>query len=140
LVTAMNKDSLKQIKRLRIGDYVQIDWHDAYKGEIRIDQQSENAKAQFEVPVTSWGVYVGTVGQKKYVVLMRDRFNLNELAGIDDIDHNGIPVGMIDEITVLGHITLPKTFALRLKNWLAKARVRKRKGRLIIPAEKENPD
>jgi len=129
----VNKDLLKQIKRLRIGDYVQIDWHDAYKGEARIDQQSDKAKAQFEVQVTSWGVYVGTVGRKKYVVLMRDRFNLNELAGIDDIDHNGIPVGMIDEITVLGNVTLPKTFALRLEHWLTKARVRKRKGRLIIP-------
>jgi len=134
----MNKDILKQIKRLRIGDYVQIDWHDAYKGEIRIDQQSEEAEAQFEVPVTSWGVYVGTVGRKRYVVLMRDRFNLNELTGIDDIDYNGIPVGMIEEITVLGHVTLPKTFALRLEQWLTKAGVRKRKGRLIIPREKEH--
>lgn len=134
----MNKDLLKQIKRLRIGDYVQIDWHDAYKGETRIDQQLDKAKAQFEVPVTSWGVYVGTVGRKKYVVLMRDRFNLNELDGVDDIDHNGIPVGMIDEITVLGRVTLPKTFALRLEHWLTKARVRKRKGRLIIPRENLN--
>jgi len=129
---------LKQIKRLRIGDYVQIDWHDAYKGEIRIDQQSEEAEAQFEVPVTSWGVYVGTVGRKRYVVLMRDRFNLNELTGIDDIDYNGIPVGMIEEITVLGQVTLPKTFTFRLEQWLTKAGVRKRKGRLIIPREKEH--
>ena len=134
----MDRELLKRIKRLRIGDYVQVDWHDAYKGEIRIDQQSDKPRAQFEVPVTSWGVYVGTVGRKKYVVLMRDRFNLNELTGIDDVDHNGIPLGMIDEITVLGHVTLPKTFALRLEHWLAKARVRKRKGRLIIPGEKEN--
>jgi len=98
----------------------------------------DRTKAQFEVPVTSWGVYLGVVGQKKYVVLMRDRFNLNELTGIDDIDHNGIPIGMIDKITVLGHIALPKTLALRLKHWLTEARVRKRKGRLTIPAEKEN--
>jgi len=134
----MNKEVLKQIKRLRMGDYVQVEWHDAYKGEIRLEQQLDKSKAQFEVPVTSWGVYLGVVGQKKYVVLMRDRFNLNELTGIDDIDHNGIPIGMIDKVIVLAHIALPKTFALRLKHWLTEARVRKRKGRLTIPPEKES--
>jgi len=133
----MNKKILKQIRLLRVGDYVQVDWHDAYKGEIRIDQQNDSDTTRFEVPVTSWGVFIGAVGKgnKKYIILMRDRFNLNEISGIDDIDHNGIPVGMIDNIKVRAYMDLEKNFVGRLQRWLAKARVRKRKGRLIIPRE-----
>ena len=133
----MNKKISKQLKSLRVGDFLQIDWHDAYKGEIRIERDSMDL-TQFEVPVSSWGIYLGIVGKKsKYVLLMRDRFNLNEFAGIDDIDHNGIPLGMIYSIRVLGHISLNEDFQSRLDIWLSKARIRRRKGRSTIPREDE---
>lgn len=133
----MMRQIAKQISALRLGDVLQVDWHDAYKGEMRLDHEAGNV-AQFEVPVTSWGIYLGIVGKKsKYLLLMRDHFNLNELAGPDDIDHNGIPLGMISNIKVLNHISLNKNFSSRLQIWLSKARIRKRKGRSTIPRKEE---
>lgn len=53
----MMSEIAKQINGLRPGDALEVNWYDAYNGEIRLDRESDNP-AQFEVSVTSLGSYL----------------------------------------------------------------------------------
>lgn len=123
----------KQIKGLQFGDLIRVRWFDACKGEARVDQQSEEAKVQFDVPVTSWGVFLGLVGEKtKHVVLIRDHFQMNASSGVYDIDFSVVPIGMIHAIEVLKRSELEPKVAELLQQAFLKARTSRRKGRIIL--------
>jgi len=127
----------KQIKGLQLGDLIRVRWFDACKGEARIDEKSE-ATVQFDIPVTSWGVFLGLVGEKtKHVLLIRDHFQMNASSGIYDIDFNVIPIGMINAIEVLKQGELEPHVAKLLQQAFLKARTNKRKGRIILHLNKE---
>jgi len=90
-----------QIKSLQLGDLIRVRWFDACKGEARIDRQVEE-EVQFDIPVTSWGVFLGVVGEKtKHVLLIRDHFQMNASSGVYDIDFNVVPISMIQAVEVL---------------------------------------
>jgi len=128
----------KQIKGLQLGDLIRVRWFDACKGEARIDEQSEDAKVQFDIPVTSWGVFLGLVGEKtKHVLLIRDHFQMNASSGVYDIDFNVVPVGMINAIEVLKQGELEPKVAELLQQAFLKARTNKRKGRIILHLKTE---
>jgi len=123
----------KQIKDLQLGDLIRVRWFDACKGEARIDEQSEEAKVQFDIPVTSWGVFLGLVGEKtKHVLLIRDHFQMNASSGVYDIDFNVVPIGMIHAIEVLKRSELEPHVAELLQQAFLKARTSRRKGRIIL--------
>jgi len=127
----------KQIKGLQLGDLIRVRWFDACKGEARIDEQSE-ATVQFDIPVTSWGVFLGLVGEKtKHVLLIRDHFQMNASSGIYDIDFNVVPIGMINAIEVLKQGELEPKVAALLQQAFLKARTNKRKGRIILHLNQE---
>jgi len=128
----------KQIKGLQLGDLIRVRWFDACKGEARIDEQSDEAKVQFDIPVTSWGVFLGLVGEKtKHVLLIRDHFQMNASLGVYDIDFNVVPIGMIHTIEVLKRSELEPKVAELLQQAFLKARTNKRKGRIILHLNKE---
>lgn len=131
----MNKTVLKRIKNLRLGDLVRIEWFDASKGEARINKHAEPS-VQFDIPVASWGVFLGIVGKKaKHVFLLRDHFEMNEELRVYDIDFNVIPTGMIHKIEVLKTGELDHDIAALLQEAFLRARIRKRKGRVHLKVE-----
>jgi len=129
----------KQIKGLHLGDLVRVRWFDACKGEARIEEQSKaEAGMQFDIPVTSWGVFLGVVGEKtKHVLLIRDHFQMNASLGVYDIDFNVVPIGMINAIEVLKQSELEPKVAQLLQQAFLKARTSKRKGRIILHLKTE---
>jgi len=123
----------RQIKGLQLGDLIRVRWFDACKGEARIDEQSEKGEVQFDIPVTSWGVFLGVVGEKtKHVVLIRDHFQMNASSGVYDIDFNVVPIGMIQAVEVLKQGELEPKVAELLQQAFLKARTSKLKGRIIL--------
>jgi len=126
----------KQVEGLRLGDVVEVSWHDAYKGQIRIDDESTGSSL-LDAPVTSWGVYVGIVGRKsKYLMIIRDHFNLHDIWKSHDFDHSCIPLGMINNVKFLAHALLDDDFVSLLQKELPKATIQRR-GRLIIQVQRE---
>jgi hypothetical protein len=129
----------RQIRALQLGDLVRVRWFDACKGEARIDEQSASGKEessssmQFDIPVTSWGVFLGLVGEKtRHVLLIRDHFQMNAASGVYDIDYSVVPVGMIQTVEVLKKGELETKVAGLLQQAFLKARTSKRKGRIIL--------
>jgi hypothetical protein len=53
------KEVDKQVKDLQPGDLVRIEWFDASVGK-----SLSGGLAGIDVPVKSWGVYIGLLGQK----------------------------------------------------------------------------
>jgi len=130
----------RQIRMLQLGDLIRVRWFDASKGEARIDERSE-AAVQFDILVTSWGVFLGLVGEKtKHVLLIRDHFQMNASSGVYDIDFNVVPVGMISAVAVLKRGELEPNVAKLLQQAFLKARTNKRKGRIILRLKPESED
>jgi len=89
------KEVLKQIKNLQLGDLVRVDWFDASIGK------SMGSSGNIDVPVKSWGIYLGVLGEKnKHIVLAQNNFKYSN--GIYDIDFTSIPLSWTVRITVLG--------------------------------------
>lgn len=128
---------IKQIKDLRLGDLVRCEWSDASKGEARVtkDMQSD---VQFDIPVTSWGVFLGIVGHKtKHIILLRDHFEMSAALGVYDVDFNVIPLGMISNLALLKRAELDREVATLLKTAFLRARIRKQKGRAHLKVEED---
>jgi len=133
----MNKEVLRQVKSLQLGDLVRVRWFDASKGEAHIDKDSQSP-IQFDIPVTSWGVFLGVVGEKtKHVLLIRDHFQMHEDLGVYDIDFNVVPVGMIHGVELLKQGELEQSVAILLQQAFLRARTTKRKGRIVIYTKQE---
>ena len=125
----------KQLRNLRLGDLIRVEWFDASRGEARVSKDLES-DVQFDIPVTSWGVFLGIVGHKnKHVVLLRDHFQMSETLGIYDIDFNVVPIGMISNLTILKRAELERDVAALLQTAFLRARIRKQKGRVHLKVE-----
>jgi hypothetical protein len=83
------KEIRKQIKGLAAGDLVYIEWCDA-----SIGKSLSNGVSGIDVPVKSWGIYVGILGQKrKHIILAQNCFRYSD--GLYDIDYTAVPVPWI---------------------------------------------
>jgi len=81
----MNKEVLKQVKTLRLGDLIRVDWYDASVGK------SLAAGGVIDVPVKSWGIYIGILGERnKHIILAQNNFRYTN--GLYDIDYTAIPL------------------------------------------------
>lgn len=126
---------IKQVKDLRLGDLLRVEWNDASKGEARVSKDSQS-DVQFDIPVTSWGIFLGIVGHKtKHIVLLRDHFEMSAAQGIYDIDFNVVPLGMISNLTILKRAELDRDVARLLQTLFLRARIRKQKGRAHLKME-----
>ena len=88
----MNKAVLKQIKALRPGDLILIKWFDASVG-------SSLSRSGIRIPVRTWGVYVGSIGKPKHIIIAQNDFVYEE-ENIRDEDYTVVPEVWTNEITI----------------------------------------
>jgi len=82
------------MKNLSIGDLVQVEWTDASVGK------SLSAGVNVDVPVVSWGLYLGLLGQKsKHIVLVQNNFRYAD--GLCDLDYTAIPLTWSTKVDVI---------------------------------------
>ena len=97
----MPRKTDEELKKLSIGDLVQVDWSDASIGK------SLSCGTNVDVPVSSWGIYLGLLGQKtKHIILVQNNFRYAD--GLYDLDYTAIPLVWGTKITVImkNHISL----------------------------------
>lgn len=89
------KEVISQIKSLTAGDLVQVEWCDA-----SIGKSLSNGVSGIDVPVKSWGVFIGLLGQRtKHVILAQNCFRYSD--GLYDIDYTAVPVPWTTNATVI---------------------------------------
>ncbi len=95
------KLSLKeQLEHCRAGDLICVDWCDASTGK-----SSQNG-GEIDVPVRSWGVYLGLIGARiKHIVLAQNSFHFS--SEVFDLDYTAIPLGWAFEVhcIIAGHVS-----------------------------------
>jgi hypothetical protein len=87
------------------GDLVCCMWTDASKGKT-----STNGGI-IDVPVRSWGVFVGMFGRRKHIILSQNSFEHAD--GFCDLDYTAIPQGWIEDIQIIAAKYTPED-ALRV--------------------------
>ena len=89
------KEISNQIKTLTAGDLVQVEWTDA-----SIGKSLSNGLSGIDVPVKSWGIFIGVLGQKRrHVILAQNAFRYSD--GLYDIDYTAVPVPWTTNAEVL---------------------------------------
>jgi hypothetical protein len=89
------KEVVKQVKGLTLGDLVKVDWFDA-----SIGKSLSGGLNGIDVPVTSWGIFIGLLGQKnKHIILAQNNFRYAD--GLYDIDYTAVPTAWAINITVI---------------------------------------
>jgi hypothetical protein len=89
------KEVVKQVKGLTLGDLVKVDWFDA-----SIGKSLSGGLNGIDVPVTSWGIYIGILGEKsKHIILAQNNFRYAD--GLYDIDYTAVPIPWAISITVI---------------------------------------
>ena len=90
----MSQASLvKQLEGCRPGDLVCCMWTDASIGKT-----STNGGV-IDVPVRSWGVFVGVFGKRKHIILAQNSFEYAD--SLCDLDYTAIPLGWIEDVQVI---------------------------------------
>jgi len=84
----MNRQVLKrvesQLKTVKLGDLVRVEWFDASIGR-------SSSGGPIDVPVKSWGIYLGVFGERnRQIILAQNNFRYTETAY--DIDYTAIPL------------------------------------------------
>jgi hypothetical protein len=80
------KEIVSQIKSLVAGDLVCIEWCDA-----SIGKSLSNGIGGIDVPVKSWGVFIGIMGKRReHVILAQNAFRYSD--GLYDIDYTAVPL------------------------------------------------
>jgi hypothetical protein len=93
-------DIRKQLKEVRPGDLIEVQWYDASVGK------SLNQSKNIDIPVRSWGIFIGLLGEKtKHVVIAQNRFRYSE--GVFDMDYTAIPVSWASEIKIVQKQCMP---------------------------------
>jgi len=106
----MNRKQLKKVlSDLRSGDLVCVEWSDASVGK------SSGSGVSIDVPVKSWGVYVGLFGERaKHIVLAQNSFKYSD--GLFDLDYTAIPASWALDLVVVAKSHLPENVAKNLVN------------------------
>ena len=104
------KSSLrKMIDGLSPGDLICCSWCDASVGK------SSGSGMAIDVPVSSWGIFVGLIGDKvKHIVLAQNSFRYAD--GLFDLDYTAIPLSWAVDVSVLVKEHIPKEAASKLVN------------------------
>jgi hypothetical protein len=63
-----------------------------------------------DVPVRSWGVFVGMFGRRKHIILAQNSFEYAD--GLCDLDYTAIPMGWIEDVQIISAHYTPES-ALR---------------------------
>ena len=106
----VTKKGLKKVfSELRPGDLVCVEWCDASVGK------SSGSGVCIDIPVKSWGVYVGLFGERtKHIVLAQNSFRYSD--GLFDLDYTAIPASWTIDLTVIAKEHIPAATACKLVN------------------------
>ena len=106
----MNRNQLKKVfDGLRPGDLVCVEWCDASVGK------SSGSGVSIDVPVKSWGIYVGLFGERtKHIVLAQNSFRYSD--GLFDLDYTAIPASWALNLVVVEKSHLSEDVAKNLVN------------------------
>ena len=100
----MKKQVLKELENLSPGCLVCVEWSDASVGK------SLGSGVAVDVPVTSWGVFIGVLGEKnKHIVLAQNSFRYSN--SLFDIDYTAIPLTWTASISVIAKDLVPQQLA-----------------------------
>jgi hypothetical protein len=89
------KEIQTQIKSLAAGDLVCVEWCDA-----SIGKSLSNGIGGIDVPVKSWGVFIGVLGKRReHVILAQNAFRYSD--GLYDIDYIATPLAWVTNATVI---------------------------------------
>ena len=106
---SLNKQVLKLLENVKPGDLLCCSWCDASVGK------SIGAGMSIDVPVKSWGVYVGLIGDKvKHIVLAQNSFRYSD--GLFDLDYTAVPISWAVDVKVLIQGYIPIEDASKLIN------------------------
>ena len=114
----LSKNLKRELESLSPGDLICVDWFDASIGK------SLGIGADVDVPVKSWGVFVGALGQKsKHIILAQNDFLYSD--GVYDIDYTAVPVSWTCSIQIIvkNHVN-PETAKQLLNSFLVGGRRR----------------
>jgi len=104
------KEVVKQVKGLSPGDLCRVDWFDA-----SIGKSLSGGLAGIDVPVQSWGIFLGILGEKnKHIILAQNSFRYSD--GVYDIDYTAVPVAWTTNITTITKNHVPPQEATNLLN------------------------
>mgnify|MGYP001128106784 CR=1 FL=1 len=104
------KEVVKQVKGLSLGDLVKVDWFDA-----SIGKSLSGGLNGIDVPVTSWGIFLGVLGAKnKHIILAQNNFRYAD--GLYDIDYTAIPTAWTVGVTAITKNHVPPETAKQLLN------------------------
>lgn len=80
------KETINQVKSLAAGDLVCVEWSDA-----SIGKSLSNGLGGIDVPVKSWGIFIGVLGKRReHVILAQNCFCYSD--GFYDIDYTAVPL------------------------------------------------
>jgi len=117
------KEVLKQVKNLQLGSLIRVEWFDASIGK------SISSSGNVDVPVKSWGIYLGVLGEKnKHIVLAQNTFKFTD--GVFDVDFTSIPLSWAVTTTVLSMNEVSKEEAQALLQCFLHGRARTLKRRI----------
>lgn len=89
------RDVVRKIKALSLGDLVCVEWFDASVGK-----SLGGGLNGIDVPVKSWGVFLGVLGSKnKHVILAQNSFRYAD--GFYDIDYTAVPLAWTVNATLI---------------------------------------
>ncbi len=99
----MSKKVLKQLSELQLGDLIEVTWLDASRGKLETVEELREAGAagaEIDLPVSSWGIYIGTFGKiAKHIVLVASNWRFCQ--GYGQIDCTVIPLGTVENINIV---------------------------------------
>ena len=106
----LSRKALKKIVgSLHPGDLICVEWCDASVGK------SSGSGILIDVPVKSWGIYVGLFGERtKHFVLAQNSFRYSD--GLYDLDYTAVPAGWTLELSIVVKNYLPENVAKSLVN------------------------
>jgi hypothetical protein len=103
------KNLRKNLEGLAPGDLISVDWCDASIGK------SSGSGMAIDVPVRSWGVFIGVLGEKsKHIVLAQNSFKYSD--GLFDIDYTAIPVSWTVNVVIISKGSVDGKTAGKLVN------------------------
>ena len=103
------KNLRRQLEGLAPGDLIAVDWCDASIGK------SSGSGMAIDVPVRSWGVFIGVLGEKsKHIVLAQNTFKYSD--GLFDIDYTAIPAAWVSGLVIIARASVDGKTAGKLVN------------------------
>jgi hypothetical protein len=96
---SMSKSVLKVLENVKPGDLISIDWCDASTGKSSLNGGC------VDVPVKSWGIFLGVMGRARNIILAQNSFRYTD--SLFDLDYTSVPAGWAIDIIVLaaGHVS-----------------------------------